>query len=584
MSFLRQLIFVVVAGVLAVPTGGNAWAADKRIALVIGNGKYANAPELPNPVHDARAIAKALDGMGFETITGIDVDRDGMERLLRQFLGKAADAKIALLYYAGHGLQADGRNYLVPVDAKLNSASDLNFGTIGLDRILASLDDPTRANIIILDASRDNPLARNLASHLRSAAVGRGLAPYTALGTNTLIAFSTAPGHVARSGSGADSPFAASLVRHIATPGLEVRQMLTRVRADVARRTGDKQIPWDSSSLRGDVYLAGPPRAGAAATAPPAEDEGARVWEVTKDSTSPAVLAAFIRKFNGTPYADLARARLNELTRGHVAVATPSDRRVPTSTADAIRQARPAGTSIDPEVLRVVRTDPFFANAPHVRLTRYVIKASGKGIIVVHNNNTVRALGPGIFRLDSNNTWHVHWDPHGTYIDDRVSQEIYAANGLIPLVYRFRGRLAYPGPGNDETSTTTVTLVGIDHLTGHLFPLKVGHKFGYRTKEHYVNSDRIPPKADYVAENVNRFRCVVTERLAASEFYPDLTGDAFVVVCQRRFGTDKITNRYTHVFFRDLGIFLTVDTIDPRHLRAVDKSKHFILTSLGWKR
>jgi len=127
---------------------------------------------------------------------------------------------VALLFYAGHGLQVDGRNYVIPVDAKIETATDLNFGTVDLDKILASLDDPARANIIILDACRDNPLARSFAARTRSASVGSGLAAYTALGTGTLIAFSTAPGKVAEDGGAATSPFTTSLIRHIATPGI----------------------------------------------------------------------------------------------------------------------------------------------------------------------------------------------------------------------------------------------------------------------------------------------------------------------------------------------------------------------------
>ena len=186
--------------------------AQERVALVIGNGKYVNATPLPNPANDARAVATALRAVGFEVVEGIDLGRTAMEERVRAFLNKAGAAKVALIFYAGHGLQVDGRNYLVPVDAKLESASDLNFGTVELDKILASLDDPARANIIILDACRDNPLARSFASRTRSAAVGTGLAAYTALGTGTLIAFSTAPGKVAVDGLGANSPFTEALI------------------------------------------------------------------------------------------------------------------------------------------------------------------------------------------------------------------------------------------------------------------------------------------------------------------------------------------------------------------------------------
>src|SRR5262249_37456103 len=151
-----------------------------------------------------------------------------------------------------HAMQVDGRNYLVPVDAKLETASDLNFETIKLDEILDNLTDPSRASIVILDACRDNPLARSFAAKLgatRSAAVSTGLAAYSAVGTGTLIAFSTAPGQVALDGDGTNSPFTTALAKHLHTPGLEIRQMLTRVRADVLASTHNRQTPWDNSSL-----------------------------------------------------------------------------------------------------------------------------------------------------------------------------------------------------------------------------------------------------------------------------------------------------------------------------------------------
>ena len=342
MICIRGLL-VVISAVIFLILDQTAQAAPDRIALVIGNGKYVNTNTLPNPPNDARAVGKALTAVGFDVLQGIDLDRVAMENLLRKFLNKAVGAKVSLLFYAGHGLQVDGRNYLIPVDAKIESASDLNFGTVDLENILRSLDDPSRANIIILDACRDNPMARSFASHSRSATVEAGLAPYTSLGTGTLIVFSTAPGKVAGDGQGTNSPFTSSLVKYLGTPGLEVRQMLTRVRAEVASTTGDKQVPWDNSSLRGDVYLAGllpatsaqvPQLATAIASPtvpgadivtkptgsksaapslqPPAAD-AAQAWAVTKDTTSAAVLQDFIRQFGKTPYGSMARARLKEL-------------------------------------------------------------------------------------------------------------------------------------------------------------------------------------------------------------------------------------------------------------------------------
>jgi hypothetical protein len=247
---------------------GGTVQASERVALVIGNGNYANAGVLANPVNDAQAVAGALTEVGFDVALGRDLDRSTMERMLRDFLRKAGSAKVALLFYAGHGLQVDGRNYLVPVDAKVEAASDLGFETVELDKILGNLEDPARATIVILDACRDNPLTRSIAARSRSTSVGAGLAAYSTLGTGTLIAFATAPGKVALDGTGKNSPFTQGLVKHLRTPGLEVRAMLTRVRADVMAATGNKQLPWDNSSLMGEVYLASQPKGGTPPAAP----------------------------------------------------------------------------------------------------------------------------------------------------------------------------------------------------------------------------------------------------------------------------------------------------------------------------
>ena len=242
----------------AAATAAVAAKPGSRVALVIGNGAYVNANQLPNPPTDAHAMAGVLREIGFDVSEGINLTHDQMENQFRTFLHKAQGASVVLLFYAGHGMQVDGKNYLVPVDAKLAEATDLPFETIDIDKIMEGLGDPTHTNIILLDACRDNPLARSFASHLpaaRGIAVGGGLAAYTAVGTGTLIAYATAPGQTALDGQGADSPFTTSLMHNLRTPGLEIRQVLTRVRAEVAAETGNKQIPWDNSSLMGDVYL-----------------------------------------------------------------------------------------------------------------------------------------------------------------------------------------------------------------------------------------------------------------------------------------------------------------------------------------
>ncbi|WP_257168508.1 caspase family protein [Bradyrhizobium sp. SRS-191] len=241
-----------------------AAAAGQRMALVIGNGAYAHVQALPNPPRDARAIAKSLRDIGFTVVEGTDLDRAAMQAKTRDFLRDAARAQVAVVFYAGHGVQIDGRNYLVPTDIAFASGSNVTSAMVDMDQILAGLDDQVRTNILILDACRNNPFAppEGAGAAASRSLSGSGLAAPSSLGTGatsgagTLIAFATAPGKVALDGDGENSPFSAALSRHIGTPGLEVQQMLTRVRAEVVAGTRNRQVPWSNSSLLGEVYLA----------------------------------------------------------------------------------------------------------------------------------------------------------------------------------------------------------------------------------------------------------------------------------------------------------------------------------------
>jgi len=250
----------------AAPSSQQAASAvqGRRMALVIGNGAYTGVKALPNPPNDARAVAKSLRDIGFTVSEGVDLDRAAMQTMTRNFLREAARAQIALVYYAGHGVQIGGRNYLIPVDVRMQPGHSITEGMVDMDTILAGLDDQVRTNILIFDACRNNPLEQQTAANEpnRGLSAGTGLAAPTALGAGqtlgagTLIAFATAPGKVALDGEGANSPFSAALSRHIGTPGLEVQQMLTRVRAEVVSSTKNMQVPWSNSSLLGEVYLA----------------------------------------------------------------------------------------------------------------------------------------------------------------------------------------------------------------------------------------------------------------------------------------------------------------------------------------
>jgi tetratricopeptide (TPR) repeat protein len=230
---------------------------ERRVALVVGNSAYENAPVLPNPRNDAADIAATLRKLGFDVIDGHDLDRREMEKKIREFSRKIENADLALFYYAGHGLQVTGKNYLVPIDAKLEREGDLSFEAIDVDVVLQQLENGPRANLVFLDACRNNPLARNLARSLnvRSSAVGMGLASMQG-GIGTMIVYATQPNNVALDGDGRNSPFTAALIAHLPNPGVDISITMRRVRADVIRATNQKQVPWDHSSLVGELVLA----------------------------------------------------------------------------------------------------------------------------------------------------------------------------------------------------------------------------------------------------------------------------------------------------------------------------------------
>lgn len=240
--------------------------AEKRIALVCGNSSYLYSSPLKNPVNDARAISDALDKLGFNVIRGIDLSKSKMDRQIAAFSKRLQGADIAIFFYAGHGLQLNMKNYLVPIDFNPNSDAYLITMLVSMDTILSELEKEKSVSIIFLDACRDNPLASKLAAHMgrgRSllfdenrgvSVISQGLAEVEGK-AGTLIAYATQPGNIALDGAGRNSPFTEALLKYINIPGLEVRDMLTKVRVRVIKKTREKQIPWDHSSLVEEIYL-----------------------------------------------------------------------------------------------------------------------------------------------------------------------------------------------------------------------------------------------------------------------------------------------------------------------------------------
>jgi hypothetical protein len=292
--------------------------AEKRVALVIGNSNYQHAGQLGNPVGDAAAFAGLLKSSGFQMIEHrSDVALAEMRRALGDFAEAARDADVAIVYYAGHGIEVEGVNYLIPTDATLARDFDVEDETVSLDRVLRAIDSTRRLRLVILDACRDNPFARSMKRSTR--AVGRGLARVEPTTPDTLIAFAAKAGSTASDGDAQHSPFTAALLKHIATPGLDVRLALGRVRDEVMETTRPRQEPFVYGSLGGQTISVVDAPADAArgspVVLPPAVSEAERTWRLVKDTTSLAVLDDFIRRYGDSLYGTLARDRREELKK-----------------------------------------------------------------------------------------------------------------------------------------------------------------------------------------------------------------------------------------------------------------------------
>jgi len=225
-----------------------AFADNQKLALVIGNGNYATAP-LQNPVHDATDMAAALNNLGFDVTLKTDAGQRAMEKAIRRFGKQLRSGGVGLFYYAGHGLQVDGNNYLIPIGAEIESEGDVRYEAVDAGLVLAKMEDAGNSlNIVILDACRNNPFARSFRS------AERGLARMDAP-TGSLLAYATAPGSVAADGTGRNGLYTAMLLKHLAAPGLEIGRLFREVRKDVVQASDSQQTPWESSSLMGDFYF-----------------------------------------------------------------------------------------------------------------------------------------------------------------------------------------------------------------------------------------------------------------------------------------------------------------------------------------
>ncbi len=304
----------IVFAVLAFCASSHAALAEKRVALVVGNSAYENVVGLTNPAHDAAVISDMFKRAGFDVVDAKhDLKNAEMRRALREFTDKARDSDIAVIYYAGHGIEVNGVNYLVPVDAMLERDTDAYDEAISLDRILQAIEPAKRLHLVILDACRNNPFLKKMTRTVASRSMDRGLIGVEPNGQNTLIAYAAKAGFTAMDGDGQNSPFALALLKHLTTPGLDLRRSLGLVRDDVLAATANKQEPYYTGSLGGEDMALVP--APAAPVAPPAlaKSDVRGYYELAERVGTKDAWDSFVAAYPSGFYADLAKAQRNKL-------------------------------------------------------------------------------------------------------------------------------------------------------------------------------------------------------------------------------------------------------------------------------
>jgi Caspase domain len=343
--------FLGAFALIAIAVAPGLALAEKRVALVIGNSEYENAAELANPANDATDIGVALRDLGFDVVVGIDLDNRGMRDKVREFGSALRGADVAMLFYAGHAMQVNGRNYLAPIDTRLEYESDLDFETIPLQFIQRQMEREAKTQLIFIDACRDNPLTRSFQAASRSNGAGKGLAEEKLATSGILIAFGTSPDRVALDGTGRNSPFTRALLDHIRRPGIEISTLMTDVRVQVREQTNGEQIPWINSALLGRFYFnpagtqADTAKSGSGENSAASENsqqvanlssspevEKARIealaWEAVQDSENVAELEAFIATYGDGFYGKLAQIRIDRIKgkrQGNAVAANPPE-------------------------------------------------------------------------------------------------------------------------------------------------------------------------------------------------------------------------------------------------------------------
>src|SRR5579859_6162600 len=301
-------------------------SAETRVALVIGNSAYAHGGRLNNPANDAAAVAQSLRKVGFTVVLQTDLGKVELEAALKSFTRATAGADIALVYFAGHGVEKGGTNYLIPVDATLASDADIDFEAVPLDLVMHAVGGATKLKIVILDACRNNPFRDAMRRSAGTRGIGQGLAkPPDPEEGDMLVAYAAEAGSTAEDGAGANSPFATALARHLPDPGVDIRIMFGKIRDDVRTATGMRQEPAVYESLGGEQFFMAP-----GATTPASETRGTVIaqnpaappdaktmdltfWQSVRASNDPVQLKAYLDQYPNGAFAAVAKAKIAAL-------------------------------------------------------------------------------------------------------------------------------------------------------------------------------------------------------------------------------------------------------------------------------
>jgi hypothetical protein len=380
---LKAFLLALVAWVVA----SNGWAGvveqpmGRRVALVIGNGSYSEAP-LANPVNDARAMAKALEAAGFKVTMRENLDQRALLSSLREFGDSLRTGGTGLFYFAGHGMQIKGRNYLVPIGAAMQREDEVAYNAVDAQVVLDKMEAAgNEANIVILDACRNNPFGRS------SRSAQSGLAQMDAP-VGTLLAYATAPGLVASDGQGSNGLYTQHLLQAMAQPGKKLEDVFKQVRSNVRRDSQGKQIPWESTSLEGDFYFTAP-------SVPPVDPVLAvevALWDAVKNSNVAVELRAYLSRYPAGKYAAAAKARLLKLNGPTEATVVTASAPPPASTGFALgdRWRYQVVDKYKKEVVRNVqyKVDKLLPNGD-----------------MEWNGGAITTTAKGNFRSDANATW-----------------------------------------------------------------------------------------------------------------------------------------------------------------------------------